>query len=214
MKERLDEIIKSNNIVIPVYLLEVKEALKLEGNLFLLLMYLNSLKENRLNLELFSKELAMEVSKLLEEINSLQKLDLIEIIIEEDSHNIRKESISLMPFYDKVSLFLMSKKEESKETELFKIIEQEFARPLSPIEFEKISSFVEKYASELILEAIKEAVYNGALNINYIGKILFEWDKKGYKTREDVKKHKEEFRKEKSRPKVEMIDYDWFSEDS
>ena len=46
---------------------------------------------------------------------------------------------------------------------------------------------------------------------NYIDKILFEWRKKGIKTRQDVNKNNKEF-SERKKSSEEVFDYDWLNE--
>ena len=59
-----------------------------------------------------------------------------------------------------------------------------------------------------ILGALKEAVYNGVNNLRYIEAILYEWNKKGYKTMKEVNsritKPKEETEK--------LFDYNWLDD--
>ena len=62
------------------------------------------------------------------------------------------------------------------------------------------------------MEAVKEASLNGVSSVRYIDKILYDWDKKGLKTKEDVEAMISNRRKETSEP-VEVFDYDWFDED-
>ena len=81
-------------------------------------------------------------------------------------------------------------KEEEKQTSIYDKIQQEFGRILSPMEYEIIGAWIDGATSEeLITEALKEAVYNGVNNLRYIDKILYDWGKKGYKTKEDVEKY-------------------------
>ena len=53
---------------------------------------------------------------------------------------------------------------------------------------------------------------NGVSSIRYIDKILYEWDKKGLKTIDDVRHFLNKKRNEPTDP-VEVFDYDWFDED-
>ena len=94
---------------------------------------------------------------------------------------------------------------------IFEIFEKEFARPLSPMEFEFINEWIKSGMSEeLIIEALKEATYNGVSNLRYIDKILYEWNKKGIKRTDDLdRKIKEEESKEDN---TELYEYDWLNE--
>ena len=80
------------------------------------------------------------------------------------------------------------------------------------MELEIIKAWLDSgFQEEVIEEAIKESVFNGVTNLRYIDKILYEWDKKGIRTREDVEKKKLHHRKEE--PPVEVFEYNWFEDD-
>ena len=63
--------------------------------------------------------------------------------------------------------------------------------------------------------ALREAVYNGVTNFKYIDRIIYEWEKKGFKTMDDVSKHLMSRRENKSnnesisKTEQEVADYDW-----
>ena len=88
--------------------------------------------------------------------------------------------------------------------------EKEFGRTLSPMEYDIINSWLDSGMSkELIIFALKEAVFNGVNNLRYIDKILFEWGKKGIKNPSDIEKLNK-----KQEEKVEpYYEYDWLNED-
>ena len=71
---------------------------------------------------------------------------------------------------------------------------------------------------ELVLGALREAVYNGVTNFKYIDRIIFEWEKKGFKTMDDVNKHLMSRREKKSKSESvnlkeqEVADYDWVND--
>ena len=56
-------------------------------------------------------------------------------------------------------------------------IQKEFGRLLSPMEQEIIADWKNKdnFTDETILSALKQAVYNGAVSLRYISKILQRW---------------------------------------
>lgn len=87
--------------------------------------------------------------------------------------------------------------ESAKESRsLFSIFEKEFGRPLSPMECETISGWVDqdRYPEELILLALKESVFAGKLHFRYIDRILLEWARNRVKNAEDVKNYTQRFR--------------------
>jgi DNA replication protein len=62
---------------------------------------------------------------------------------------------------------------------LFDLFEDEFGRPLTPNEMEKISEWNQDVDKKLIIFALREASAYGKLSFAYIDRILAEWKKKG-----------------------------------
>ncbi|AIQ48129.1 DNA replication protein DnaD [Paenibacillus sp. FSL R7-0273] len=85
---------------------------------------------------------------------------------------------------------------ESESRNLFSIFEKEFGRPLSPMECETISGWVDqdRYPEELILLALKESVFAGKVHFRYIDRILLEWSRNRVKNAQDVKNYNQKFR--------------------
>ena len=77
---------------------------------------------------------------------------------------------------------------------VYSAFENNFARPLSPIEGEKIIGWLEQdgYKQELILEALSRAVLYGKCNFVYIERILERWQKEGLHTLSQVKAQEEQ----------------------
>lgn len=86
--------------------------------------------------------------------------------------------------------------ETEQERSLFSIFEKEFGRPLSPMECESISGWVDedRYPEELILLALKESVFAGKVHFRYIDRILLEWARNRVKNAQDVKAYAQKFR--------------------
>ena len=80
------------------------------------------------------------------------------------------------------------------------------------MEYEIITGWLDSgYTEELITLALREATYNGVSNLRYIDKIIYEWGKKGIKTKEDVEKNKKQFKS--NNEKKEIFDYNWLDEE-
>lgn len=126
---------------------------------------------------------------------------------------IRSERYNLAGMYDQLGRFLAEGassshqrkapepagdlgREEEQDRNLFVIFEKEFARTLSPMELETISSWVDqdRYPEELILLALKEAVFAGKVHFRYIDRILLEWSRNRVRTAEDAKAYTQRFR--------------------
>ena len=81
------------------------------------------------------------------------------------------------------------------------------------MEYEIINGWLEKgFSEELVLGALKEAVYNGVSSLRYIDRILYEWQKKGYHNMTEV-----EAGLTSNRPKEEkgmqLFDYNWLEDE-
>ena len=79
-------------------------------------------------------------------------------------------------------------KMSQKDVNVLTLIEQEFNRQLSGFEIEMISGWIhnDKYAQELIVAALKEAVLNQAHNVKYIDRILLAWKNKGIQSAQQL----------------------------
>ncbi|MDO7786022.1 DnaD domain-containing protein [Desulforamulus aquiferis] len=86
-----------------------------------------------------------------------------------------------------------------REQELCHKFENEFGRLLSPMELEQIIAWVEENESELILEALRQAVIRGKHNFKYIGSILREWKKNNIRTINEVMEFQRQFSENRGR---------------
>ncbi len=215
MKEnKLLSVIKDGNVVVPLYLFKRIKELKLTLEEFLFLMYLCN-KGNKIifNPNIFKEDLAYELMDVMKMVSALSEKDFITVDVEINDKGIREEYINLDNFFNKVNLLMLEDaNNKTIDSDIFSFIENEFSRTLSPSEFEFIKAWLENGNSEeFVKEAVKEASINGVSNLRYVDKILYEWNKKGFKTVEDIKKNKQEFR-EKKNEKVEIFEYDWLDE--
>jgi DNA replication protein len=79
---------------------------------------------------------------------------------------------------------------------IFSFFEEEFARPLSPMECETITQWQtqDQLSDSMILAALREAVFANKVHFAYIDKVLMDWKSKHLKTLEDVKRYQQQFR--------------------
>ena len=153
-------------------------------------------------------------SEVLKSFNSLIKKKLINIETKKNSKGKIEEYIKLDLFYSEIDSDLKEKVNSKKNENIYSVFEKEFARPISSMEYEIIKAWLEKdFSEELILGALKEAVYNGVNNLRYIDKILYEWQKKGFKTMKDVQNHLNKRTKENEKKK-ELFDYNWLEDEN
>lgn len=214
MKDKLINVLKTRMIYYPLYLYRYRIELDLSDSNFIFLTYLMNFGDKfSFDVEKFSKDLNIEPEEVFERIESLRKSKFIEISTIEKEKKLKEEEITLLPLHKKISDIIISEEDDKEnEEELLTDIEKSFGRTLSPIEVDFIMNWNKKgYSNEIILSAIKETILNGANNLKYADKILFEWNKKGIKTVEDVEKDKLEFRLGNVKSD-EIYDYDWLNE--
>lgn len=87
---------------------------------------------------------------------------------------------------------------------------------MSSIELEKLNNYIEVFKGDLrIIEyAIEYCKMNKVYHINYLCKILYNWEKAGFKTLEDIKENEKLRAKEKEeRKNVELFSYDWLNDE-
>ena len=74
--------------------------------------------------------------------------------------------------------------------EIYKSIEVEFGRALTPMELQTIDMWFSQdhYQPELVKLALREAVLNQVYNLRYIDRILISWEKQNIKTAADAQK--------------------------
>lgn len=217
------EIFKQGHLVIPLYFLKNYKKLKLTLEEFIFLMYLYQLGDKSLfNPSKYQEELQMELSKIMEYIDSLTEKKLIQVEVIKNEKGLMEEVVLLDGFYRKLTLNMVEEENEKSnyQSNIFEVVEKEFGRTLSPMEYEIIKAWLDNDMSEdLIKEAIKEATFNGVSNLRYIDKILYEWGKQGIKTVKDVEdnRHKRAQRREEeadSNIDLDIVDWDWFDDDS
>lgn len=200
------KLINEGTISIPTSLIENYPKLGIGESEVMLLIHIHSFIQ-RGNLfptpDLLAERVTHSESECLIILQNLMKRGFIEIKEHNDENNIKNEAFSLLPLWDKLIVLACEKKDDrqtaSKEADegmLYKLFEAEFARPLSPMEFELITMWLDqdKYSPSLIKTALMEAVVSGKRNLRYIDRILIEWYKNGVKTVQQAKEYGEKFR--------------------
>ncbi|WP_158735369.1 DnaD domain-containing protein [Alteribacillus sp. YIM 98480] len=133
-------------------------------------------------------------------LRSLIKKDFLRMEDNQDEDQVMYETYSLTPLYERIIQEMFHENENesavNEDGKLYEIFEEEFSRPLSPMEYETIKVWLDqdKHKPELIKTALREAVISGKLNLRYIDRILHEWHKNGIKSSQEAKMHGDKFR--------------------
>ncbi|HIT37564.1 MAG TPA: DnaD domain protein [Candidatus Onthousia faecipullorum] len=218
-QKQLVSLLESKNIVVPLLFFKEYKKLNISLEEFIFLMYLKD-KGNTFTFDpkSMSEELGISIKDILVLISSLTDKKLLLIDTFKNDKGIGEEKVDISLFYEKIASIISDEvikdNEEMLDTSIFSTIEKEFGRTLNSSEIEFIKAWASSFDSGVIIEAVKEAVLNGVSSIRYIDKILYEWDKKGIKTSEDVRHFLNNKNKEiKEKEPVEVFDYDWFDDD-
>lgn len=217
---KLISVFKQGHLVIPLFILQNYKKFDLKMDEFLFLMYLYNLGNSSIfNPGKFAEDLNMELTDVMGYIGTLTDKKLIRVEVVKNEKGLMEEVVLLDDFYNKLSLMTMeevNQVQKSGGSNIFEIIEKEFGRTLSPIEYEIIKAWLDgDMSEELIKEAIKEATFNGVSNLRYIDKILYEWGKLGIKSVADVETNRKKRSKEKDTADVDLdiVGWNWFDDD-
>lgn len=136
-------------------------------------------------------------------IHQLTQKRVLSIETTKDEKGVSQDAYSLSLLWEKLSVFLKqeqmekeSKQKSDEDKNLFTLFEREFGRTLSSFEMELLAKWMQedKYSTELIQLALREAVLSQVYNFKYIDRILLNWEKKNIRTKEQVEKESEKFR--------------------
>ena len=193
----------------------IKESLKDKLSLseFLLLLYFDNSYESLFDIKLIKKVLNMSEEEILNAYSNLLKKKIIKTVAEKNEDGKVIEKVCLDNFYKSV----ISDKKKSNQAEeknyIFSVFEKNLGKPLSPMDYEIINAWIDRgFSEELIIAALKEAMYNDVTNFRYIDKILYEWNRKGIKKVEDIKKAYEEEDSSSYDVDSGILDYNWLDE--
>jgi DNA replication protein len=216
--------LQEGNINIPYLLLKTYKNLSLNEIEVMLLLHLIAFREREQNefptLDELQSRMSVEGNGVAKSLHQLMKSGFLSIDEDIDpSSGVQFEIYNLSPLYIKIAEAAAANHEMSNAWEakqpapvkelnsdipvsrdetsnVFTIFEKEFGRPLSPMECETISCWVDqdKYAEDLIKAALKEAVFAGKLHFRYIDRILLEWGRNRVSSVEEAREFTKKFR--------------------
>lgn len=212
-KELLEQLNNENHYTVPKYVLTYAKDLGLDMNALILLIYfLNKPNKTIFDYKKIINDLNFTEKELLDSMSVLKDKNILLILMEKNDSGVLEEKVDISLFYEIIfSKILNNESKENVEKDLYDNFEKEFGRTLSPMEYEIINSWLEQgISNELILSALKEAVFNGVNNLRYVDKIIYEWNKKGIKKPSEVTQTEKKEEEEKA---SETYEYDWLNEE-
>ncbi|RXJ03989.1 DnaD domain protein [Anaerobacillus alkaliphilus] len=179
--------------------------------------------------ELLASRMSLSDKDCLDVLQSLMKRGYLELQEGRDENNNFSEVFSLAPLWDKLLMLdyelKLDKEDREKEEDertLYHLFESEFGRPLSPMECELITMWIDQdqYNPGIIKAALMEGVVSGKRNLRYIDRILIEWNKNGVRTIQEAKEYGQKFRnhqykttpQQTTEPKKKFPSYNWLKE--
>ncbi|MDD9267692.1 DnaD domain-containing protein [Paenibacillus sp. GCM10023248] len=204
---------QEGSVAVPLLLLKNYRALQLSEIEVMTLIHLIAFLEKEKNDFPTTDEIQARMSASPDlVIASLQKLIHEQFItideVMDEMTEIRSERYNLTPLYRqlakrlaeqeiaKLSTVRQPVQADESARNIFTTFEKEFARPLTPMELETISGWLDKdqYKEELIMTALKEAVFAGKVHFRYIDRILLEWSRNRVGTVDQAKEYSQRFR--------------------
>lgn len=214
--EEIEKILKEKPIVLPRYLFSNYQRLGITAEELIILIFVIDMGDKIVyNPEAISNSLNIDKYEVMELLNNLNEKKIISITVEKSSNGKSEEYISLDLMYKKIMGIIIDKKEDKTldNSDIYSIFENEFGRTISSMECQIIKGWIDdEFTHELIMEGLKEAIYNGVTSLRYIEKILYDWRKKGYKNKKDVMEAKNKYRESKKEVK-DVFYYDWLNDD-
>lgn len=212
MNEVVFKTLKEKDYIVKNFLIKVATELKLSLNETILLIYFMNQEEPTLNIENITSNMYLTENEIIEAFSRLVSINLININVIKKEDGTRAELISLDNIIKQATTDITKKHTSNEKDNLFNIFEREFARPLSTMEFEIINEWLnEGFSKEMIIEALKESVYNGYHSLKNISSLLLYWKEKGYKNKSDISKG---LRSESDNSaNTELFDYNWLDEE-
>ncbi len=212
------DIMKESNLVFPSFLIPVIKSLKLEINDLILLLYFWNYKKATFDLTAINQIIKLSEEEILTSFNNLMQKKIIKLDIVKDDNEKRNEVINLDYFYMLISEKLNTKEKESTKEDLYSILERDLGKTLSSMDFEYINGWIEKgFSEELILGALKKALFYNASDLRYIDKVLYDWKRKGYKTMDEVNNTNQnkvvESENKEFYDYINSNDYNWLDEE-
>lgn len=198
--------LKKKDFVVKNYLIKVAHELSLDLNDLLLLIYFMNQENASLDLDNIKNEIYLNESEVMESYDKLLELELIESKTV-TKNGVMDEVISTDNILKYATQDIQRDIKKETKNDIFEEIESEFGRTLSPMEYEVINGWLNKYDETLIHEALKEAVFSNAKSLRYITRILEAWTDKGYKTDKDVRGEKD-----LDNTMVSLFTYDWLDD--
>ena len=179
---------------------------------FLLIMYFINNLDTSFDALKIAQTFNISVEEVMMAFDGLLTKELITLEQGKDLDGKIVDVVSLDSLYKKVASVVGEVKEVEEKQDIFEIIAKEFVRKLTPMDCEIITAWIDMDTpEELIVGALKDASYNGVKTLKYMDQKIYDWNKRGFKTMEDVNNFLS--KKNTNYKQEELFEYDWIDEE-
>lgn len=168
--------------------------------------------------EMIAEQMSIDKAQVMLLLQNLISKDFIKIDVKKFDDEHFEERFDFEPL-EKRLLQLNDDKKRNSQTnqsdfkQVFERFEATFGRPLTPLELEIISNWMDTdhHSASLIITALNEAAAHNKLSIKYIDRILLNWKKRNVKTIEESKVISDKYQPEKTLSKKipDIPVFDW-----
>lgn len=213
---------KSGNLVLPGALLFHYKDIFSNADDFLVWQFFYFQNTTKME-DIATSQIATAIGKTVPEVNrsvsnliSQELLDMKTIELDGESEVLFDATLALKKLDDLLTAadettVLSSKGTSNALKDLVEDFERELGRMLSPFELEDLQKTVsdDKTDPDLVRSALREAVFNGKTNWNYIQAILRNWRREGISTLRQVEERRKE--REQANPANVTVSDDFLS---
>ncbi|HHK5583471.1 TPA: DnaD domain-containing protein [Streptococcus mutans] len=213
---------KSGNLVLPSALLFHYKDIFSNADDFLVWQFFYFQNTTKME-DIATSQIATAIGKTVPEVNrsvsnliSQELLDMKTIELDGESEVLFDATLALKKLDDLLTVADETTVSSSKGTsnalkDLVEDFERELGRMLSPFELEDLQKTVsdDKADPDLVRAALREAVFNGKTNWNYIQAILRNWRREGISTLRQVEERRKE--REQANPANVTVSDDFLS---
>ncbi|EMC30685.1 DnaD domain-containing protein [Streptococcus mutans] len=213
---------KSGNLVLPSALLFHYKDIFSNADDFLVWQFFYFQNTTKME-DIATSQIATAIGKTVPEVNrsvsnliSQELLDMKTIELDGESEVLFDATLALKKLDDLLTVADETTVSSSKGTsnalkDLVEDFERELGRMLSPFELEDLQKTVsdDKTDPDLVRAALREAVFNGKTNWNYIQAILRNWRREGISTLRQVEERRKE--REQANPANVTVSDDFLS---
>lgn len=203
MDEFAKALFKSGITSVPTLLLQHYREIGMTNTEFLIYLQIKSFSDRGVSFpatEVLAKSVGVSDNELFQTLHTMIAKHLMQINTVQQKGQLAKDAYDFSQLYEKLSTYVSQQQQQRVDQQvdtdrdaIFQQIEEEFGRPLSPIELQSISKWLDEdhYSASLIQLALKETVLNQVYSLKYMDRILLSWEKKHITTPQQVQQERE-----------------------